>query len=70
MNGLRSSILEALAILETDTGRDRDALFGDRVQEPEQMSPRAAHAAGIIIGAALALELTALELLDEVEARY
>lgn len=68
MNSLRSSVLEALAVLETDTGQDRDALFGDRVLEPTHMSPRAAHAAGIIEGAALALGLTALELLDEVKA--
>jgi hypothetical protein len=33
------------------------------------MSPRAAHAAGIIEGAALALGLTARELLDEIDAR-
>lgn len=67
MGDLRIAVLQALAILEKDTGQDRDALFGDRVQEPAQMAPRAAHAAGIIEGAALALGITALELLDEVE---
>ena len=42
MNSLRSSVLEALAILETETGQDREALFGDRVLELTHMSPRAA----------------------------
>lgn len=68
MDGFRSSILEALAILETDTSPNREALFGDRILEPAQMSPSASHAAGIIEGAAIALGRTALELLDEVDA--
>jgi hypothetical protein len=40
----------------------------ERVLEPEQMTPAAAHAAGIIEGATIALGVTALELLDEVAA--
>jgi hypothetical protein len=62
---LRAAHVEAMEILTTETGHDADALFGERVLEPAQMSPRAAHAAGIIEGAGIALRLTALELLDE-----
>lgn len=68
MGNLRSAVQAALAILEADTGHDRDALFGERVLEPEQMSARSAHATGVIEGAAIALGLTALELLDKVDA--
>lgn len=68
MNALHLAVLQALGVLEANTGRDRDALLGERVIEPSQMPPTAAHAAGIIEGAALALGLTALELLDELDA--
>jgi hypothetical protein len=68
MNDLKSAVLDALKTLETETGRDQEQLFGERVLEPDQMTPLAAHAAGIIEGAAIALGLTALELLDEVDA--
>ena len=54
-----------MEILTAETGRDADALFGERVLEPAQMSSPAAHAAGVIEGAGIALGLTALELLDE-----
>jgi hypothetical protein len=63
---LHAAIAEALDILTTETGHDADALFGERVLEPAQMSARAAHAAGIVEGAGIALGLTALELLDEI----
>jgi len=62
---LRAAIVEAMEILTTETGQDADALFGERVLEPTQMSPLAAHAAGVIEGAGIALRLTALELLDD-----
>lgn len=68
MNDLQRAVRDALTTLETETGRDLEQLFGERVLEPDQMTPLAAHAAGIIEGAAIALGLTALELLDEVDA--
>jgi hypothetical protein len=68
MSDLRAAVLEALSTLESETGRDPDALFGERVLEPGDMSPLAAHAAGVIEGAGIALGLTALELLGEVDA--
>ena len=68
MSELRAAIVEAVDTLRTETGRDVEALFGERVIEPTTMSPAAAHAAGIIKGAGIALGLTALELLDEVDA--
>jgi hypothetical protein len=64
-SALRAAIIEAMEILTAETGHDADALFGERVLEPARMSPSAAHAAGIIEGAGIALGLTALELLDE-----
>lgn len=51
--------------LAQETGKDGEALFGERVLSPAQMSPSAAHAFGIIEGAGIALGLTALEVLDE-----
>lgn len=68
MSDLRAAVVEALDTLRTQTGQDAEALFGERVLEPGDMSPQAAHAAGIIEGAGIALGLTALELLDEVDA--
>jgi hypothetical protein len=54
--------------LKEATGLDPDALFGERVIEPEAMTPPAAHAAGVIEGIGVAFGLTALELLSELEA--
>lgn len=68
MNELRIVVLEALETLRTETSYDADALFGEHVLAPADMSPGAAHAAGIIEGAGIALGLTALELLDELDA--
>jgi hypothetical protein len=62
---LRLGIREALQTLLGETGHDAEALFGERVLEPAQMSSTAAHAFGTIEGAALGLSVTALELLDE-----
>jgi hypothetical protein len=67
---LRAAIVEAMEILTAETGHDSDALFGERVLEPAQMSALAAHAAGLVEGAGIALGLTALELLDELSARH
>ena len=66
---LLEMVLEARDELLAETGRDVDALFGERVLEAADMTPRAAHAAGLIEGAAIALGVTALELLDEAAAR-
>jgi hypothetical protein len=63
---LRAAIVEAMEILTAETGRDADALFGERVLDPAQMSASAAYAAGIVEGAGIALGVTALELLDEI----
>jgi hypothetical protein len=63
---LVKTLEEAMETLVEETGLDADALFGERVLEPAQMSTRAAYAAGMIEGAAIALGVTALELLDEV----
>lgn len=68
MNDLRAAIIDAIETLCIETGQDAEALFGERVLEAPDMSPCAAHAAGIIEGAGIALGLTALELLDEVDA--
>jgi len=67
-NTLYAAIEEALETLAEETRLDADALFGERVLEPAQMSPLAAHAAGVIEGAAITIGMTALELLDEVRA--
>jgi hypothetical protein len=65
---LRAAVIEAREELLAETGLAQDALFGERILEPCEMTARAAHAAGLIEGAAIALGLTALELLDEVDA--
>jgi hypothetical protein len=65
---LRAAIVEAREELLAETGLDQEALFGLRALEPSAMTARAAHAFGLIEGAAIALGLTALELLDEVDA--
>jgi hypothetical protein len=61
---LRADIEDALETLAEETRLDADALFSERVLEPGQMTPIAAHAAGLIEGAAAALGLTAIEFLD------
>ena len=68
MSDLRAAIIEAVGTLRAETGRDVQALFGERVLEPVNMSPAAAHAAGFIEGVGIALGHTALELLDQVDA--
>jgi hypothetical protein len=68
MDELRAAVIEAREELLAETGLDQEALFGERVLEPQDMTARAAHAAGIIEGAAIALGVTALELLDEMIA--
>jgi hypothetical protein len=65
MSDIENALTEALETLTQATGLDADALFGERVIEADAMSPTAAHAAGVIEGAGIALGLTALELLGE-----
>jgi len=65
---LHATLVEALDTLVEETGLDAEGLFGERVLEPAQMSAQAAYAAGVVEGAAIALGLTALELLDELRA--
>ena len=69
MNSLQTTLFEALAVLLSATNHSADALFGDRVLEPDALPPSAAHAMGLIEGAAIALGLTPLELLDQVDVR-
>ena len=62
---LREAVSDALGTLLDVTDLDVDALFGTRVVEDMGSLPGpAAHAAGLIEGAAIACGLTALELLD------
>jgi hypothetical protein len=62
---LRETVTEAVATLTQATGLDVDALFGSWVVDDLGSLPGpAAHAAGLIEGAALACDLTVLELLD------
>jgi hypothetical protein len=68
MDERRAAVFETREDLRAETGLDQEALFGARVLEPQDMTARAAHATGIIEGAAIALGLTALELLDEIDA--
>jgi hypothetical protein len=65
---LEAAVREAIDTVLKETGHAADPLFGDLVLEASQMSPRAAHAAGILEGVALAYGLTVLELLDEIDA--
>ncbi len=67
MSDLRATVGEAMASLVKATGRNRDELFGERALELTELSGPAAHAAGLIEGAAIALGLTALELLDQLD---
>lgn len=69
MNSLQITLSEALDLLVSASNHSADALFGDRVLEPDLLPPSAAHAMGLIEGAAIALGLTPLELLDQVDAR-
>ncbi len=64
---LRAVITEAIETLTLQTALSVDELLGERVLEPSQMSAVAAHAAGVIEGAGIALGMTALELLDALE---
>lgn len=57
---------EALDIVRSETGHSADELFGERVLgKLGHLAPEAAHAAGMLEGAGVALGLTTLELLDE-----
>jgi hypothetical protein len=67
MRDLQTTVREAMASLVNETGLDPDELFGDRVLELERLPGAAAHAAGLMEGAAIALGLTVLELLDELD---
>ena len=63
---LREAVGQALATLQQATGRNAEELFGERaLGELDTLASEAAHAAGIIEGAAIACGLTALDLLDE-----
>jgi hypothetical protein len=68
MDNLQAAIADALGTLRDAAGLDGEALFGERSLDPEALPARAAHAFGIIEGAAIALGITPLELLDEIDA--
>jgi hypothetical protein len=57
-------IAEALTAI-ANGGHSVEHVFGDRDVDPSNTSSHEAHAIGFIEGAAAALDLTALELLDE-----
>ncbi|MDB4959625.1 MAG: hypothetical protein JWO36_7194 [Myxococcales bacterium] len=57
-------IAEALNAI-ANGGHTIDHVFGDRDVDPSVRSSQEAHAIGFIEGAAAALDLTALELLEE-----
>ncbi|MGH7297332.1 MAG: hypothetical protein ACRELB_20510 [Polyangiaceae bacterium] len=66
---LRLAVAEALETLLSRTGYEADALFGERVLgDFDEAEPAVARAAGILEGAAIALGMTALELIDSVAA--
>ena len=63
---LFDALREALDIVRNETGHSADELFGDRVLgKLGNLAPPAAHAAGVLEGAGVALGLTPLELLVE-----
>jgi hypothetical protein len=63
---LITAVTEALETLTSTTGLDTEQLFGERViLDLSTLPSQAAFAAGVIEGAGVALGLTALELLDE-----
>jgi hypothetical protein len=64
---LFQAITEALQTLTTATGLDAQRLFGDReIEDLSGLPSQVAFDAGVIEGAGVALDLTALELLDAV----
>lgn len=66
MDDLHEAIADAWDTLETSTGATCDELFGDRIiDQPGRLPPEAERAVGTIEGAALALGMTPLELLDQ-----
>ena len=65
-NEFREVIAEALELLCATVHRDVDALFGAWVvDEPGRLSSEQARAVGVIEGAAMALDVTVLELLGD-----
>lgn len=64
---LRSDIKGALDEVATIRGEDLPALFDTHDIEPTQLEARAAYYCGFIEGAARALEMTVLELLDALD---
>ena len=61
---LRSDVKSALEIIR-QSGHDLGALFDRREVELEKLPPPAGYYCGFIEGVALSLDLTVLELLDE-----
>jgi hypothetical protein len=67
---LLEAVRDALEVLKAAPGLDAEALFRERVLgELTQLPPEAAHAAGVLEEAGVALGLTTLELLDELGLR-
>lgn len=61
---LREALEEAVELLRR-LARPAMDLFGDAPPTTEEMTPAVAHAVGLVEGAAVALRLTPVELLDE-----
>ena len=67
---VRDFVSEHLATLLRSTGHDSHELFGDRVVEDFAALPaHLAYAAGCIEGVSVALGMTTLEMIDELEPR-
>lgn len=64
----RTLMAGALDLVRTEAGPDLQALFGDWIiDEPGLLSVAGARAAGLLEGAAAALDVTVLELLDALD---
>lgn len=64
-DAMREAILEAAALIRAETRSPAWTLFDELVPREGVHTPRAQHAVGAIEGAALALGLTPIELMDE-----
>ncbi len=66
-SALRSAIVEAAECVRAETGASAWAAFEALVPADAARTRAASHAVGLIAGAALALGMTPIELLDELD---
>ena len=62
---LRKTIADAVRTARAQTGMTADELFGERVIDLASLPPPGSYCCGLIEGVAQALNVTVLELLDE-----